>query len=434
MILLLLSLLAALPAHAEKITLKDAIERALLQNAELRAQGMQIRQAEQDVRRVSGEFGPRFEALGGIGPITRATGNVTNSTEEKGSIGRMLIGKFSLTQPLFSWGRKGNYTNAAMAAVNVEEAEFSGKEEDVRFQVKEAYHGFQLANSLRDFIEGGKAELTKALEKRGKRRKETKDDYKLAIFLSEVESREAELKKYYELAREGLALRLGMERGTVEAKEEWLIAETRERKPVSDYLVLARGHRAEFRQLGEGIFAKRSLAKGEKKSVLPVLVFLASYELADTNVRPQQPGVFAYDPYNKESWALGVGFKLDFQWTLQDAKASKLNAEALELEAKEVFAKRGIEVEVRKAYLELEEAESRLSAAKSAYNTGKKWLTGEIIGFSSGLAGSEGLVEAYGARAETTKNYFEAVYRHHLAWATLSKAVGLEVDPLLTSL
>mgnify|MGYP001067837226 FL=1 len=139
MFLLLLSLLATNTASAEKLNLKDAIERALLQNGELRAQGLQIRQAEQDVRRVSGEFGPKFEALGGIGPITRATGNATASSEEKGSIGRMLIGKFSLTQPLFAWGRKGNYNNAALAGVNVEEAEFSGKEEEIRFQVKEAY-------------------------------------------------------------------------------------------------------------------------------------------------------------------------------------------------------------------------------------------------------------------------------------------------------
>lgn len=428
---LLISFLNGGVASAEVLSLKEAINLALSQNGELKAQRWQVRQAEQDIRRVGGEFGPHFEALGGVGPITRATGNATASTEVKGSIGRMFLGKFSLTQPLFTWGRKGNYKNAAQAGVHVEQAELAGREEEVRFQVKEAYHGFQLANSLKDFIEGGKAELNKALEKRGKKKRESKDDYKLSIFLSEVESREAEVKKYFELAKEGLALRLGMVRGAVEAKDPWLMAESRERKSVDHYLGVARGGRSEFRQLSEGIFAKNSLAKAERKALLPALVFFASYELADTNVRPHQPGVFAYDPYNRENWAIGAGFKLDFQWMLQDAKASKLRAEAQELEAKEAFALRGIEVEVRKAYLELEEAESKLAAAKNAYNTGKKWLTGEVMGYSSGLSGSEGLVEAYGARAETTKGYFEAVYRHHMAWASLSKAVGKEVDPIL---
>jgi outer membrane protein TolC len=429
----LITLLLLLPqiASAEALSLKEALLRAEKQNQELVAQRLQIKQAEQDIRRVGGEFGPHLEALAGIGPITKATGNATNAVEDKSSFGRMLLGKLSLTMPLYTWGRKDNYGNAAKAGVQVKEAEALQKTEDVRFQVKEAYHGFQLANSLKDFIEGGKAELEKALAKKPAKKKETKDDYKLEIFLSEVQSREAEVKKYFELAKEGLALRVGMERGTIETKDAWLIPEKRQKREIDYYVSLARGGRAEFKQLAEGIFAKRSLAKAEKKALWPALVFLASYELGDTNVRTHQPGVFAYDPYNKEIWTLGVGFKLDFQWGLAESKSDKLRAEAEELEAKEVFAKQGIETEVRKAYLELEEAEVRLEAAKAAYATGKKWLTGEVIGYSSGLAGAQGLVEAYGARAETTKTYFEAVYRHHMAWAALSKAVGQEVDPIL---
>jgi outer membrane protein TolC len=404
-------------------------------NAELRAQRLQELQAAQDLRRVGGEFGPRFEALVGMGPITKASGNATASVEDKSSIGRMFIGKLSLTQPLFTWGRKGNYENAATAGIHVKEAESALKENDLRFEVKEAYHGYQLANSFRDFIEGGKAELTKALEgRKAKKRREEKPDYRLEIFLGEVQAREAEVKKYLELAREGLALRLGQPRGTVQVKDEWIIPETRQRKPVEDYVAMAHASRPEFRQLNEGIFAKRSLAKAEKKALLPVLVFLASYELADTNVRPQQPGVFSYDPYNRDTYTLGVGFKLDFQWSLQDSKSAKLRAEAEELSAKEEFAIRGVETEVRKAYLEVEEAEARLDAARRSYDAGKKWLTSAVIGYSSGLGAPQGLVDAYGARAETTKSYFEAVHRHHMAWAMLSKVVGAEVDPILSSL
>ncbi len=427
----LLFLLLPLFAAAEPVSLPDAIALALKQNGELLAQRLQAIQAKEDIRQVQGEFGPKLEALAGIGPITRATGNATSSHEEKGSFGRMILGKISITQPFYTWGRKTNYENAATAGTHVKEAEAALKEEDVRFQVKEAYYGYQLANSLRDFIEGGKAELTKALEKRGKKKKENKEDFRLEIFLREVEGREAEVKKFFALAKEGLALRLGVERGAVEPKDPWLLPETREKKSVEHYVALAQGSRPEFQQLSQGIFAKRNLAKAEKKALLPMFVFLASYELSDTNVRPHQPGVFAYDPYNREVWAAGVGLKLDFQWALQDAKAAKLRAEASELEAKETFARRGIETEVRKAYLEVEEAEARLAAAKAAYTTGKKWLTGEVIGFSSGLGGSQGLAEAYGARAETAKNYFEAVFRQHMAWAALSKAVGTEVDPLL---
>jgi outer membrane protein TolC len=434
---LLALLIPALSAHAapEELTLGQAIDRALQGNQEIRAQRLQEKQAATDIGRVGGEFGPKVEATLGIGPITKAEGNAINVVEDKKVIGRTIIGQVSLTVPLYTWGRKGNYLDAAMAGVRVKEAETSLKANDVRFSVKEAYYGFQLANSLRDFIQGGKAELSKALESRkGKAAKNgAKDDYKMEIFFSQVQSREAEVQKYYDLALEGLALRLGAARGTVAPKDAWLSPEIRELKSADEYVALARGERPEFKQLSEGIFAKRKLARAEMQGLIPVAALLASFDGADTNVRTKQEGPFVFDPYNRRFWAGGVGFKWDFQWSLANAKAGKFRAEAEELEAKNEFAQRGIETEVRKAYFELVEAGARLEAAKNAYNTGKKWLTGEAIGYSSGLSGTQGLVDAYGARAETTKDYFEAVHRYQMAWATLSKVVGTEVDPLLAA-
>ena len=432
MLFLFLLLLSPL-AQAQDIGLSEALARASRDNSDLRAQRFQELQSSADIDRVKGEFGPRIEALMGVGPITQAVGNATSAREDKHVWGRSFLGKFSITQPLYTWGRQSTYDSAARSGVKVKEAESHLKENELGFNVKEAYFGFELANSLQDFIAGGKAELEKAIAGREKK-KGAKEDFRLQIFFREVESREAEVNKYYQLALEGFSLRLGAARNAFAPKEKWLIPVKRERQPVEHYVGLASTQRPEFTQLREGIAAKTNLARAEKKGLLPVVALLGSYEFADTNVRTPQLGPFAYDPYNRSTLALGMGLKLDFQWGLQEAKAGKFMAEAQELEAKETYALRGIETEVRKAYLELEEAEKRLAAATAAYQTGKKWLTGEAIGYGSGLSGSEGLVNAYGARAETAKNYFEAVYRHHMAWATLSKVVGTEVDPALASL
>ncbi|RYZ93840.1 MAG: TolC family protein, partial [Proteobacteria bacterium] len=336
-----------------------------------------------------------IDAMMGIGPITKAEGNSITVVEDKSVIGRSIIAQASLTVPLYTWGRRGNYMEAALAGVRVKQAETSAKENDVRYSVKEAYYGYQLANSLRDFIQGGKAELTKSLEGRkakGAAKKDAKEDYRMDIFFAQVQNREAEVQKYYDLALEGLALRLNMARGSVTPKDAWLSPDVRELKPVEDYVRLSKGQRAEFKQLSEGITAKRLLARAEMQGLIPVVALLASFDGADTNVRTQQKGPFVFDPFNRKIWAGGVGFKWDFQWSLASAKAGKFRAEAEELEAKNEFAQRGIETEVRKAYLELVEAGTRLEASQHAYNTGKKWLTGEAIGFSSGLVGAQGLV------------------------------------------
>ena len=431
-LLLALILTGSSGAAVEKLALKDALTRASERNAELRSQRLQVNQAEADLGRARGEFGPRLEGLLGIGPITKAQGNATFVIEDKDTWGRTLFGKISFTQPLYTWGRKSDYETAAKAGIRVKEADNTLKENELHYEVKEAFYGYQLANSLRDFIAGGKQELLKAVEKRHTKKKDpAKDDFRLEIFLHEVESREAEVTKYFELAKEGFALRVGATRGTVLPKEEWLLPEPRERKPVEHYVELARQKRPEFRQLIDGILAKSSLARAEQKAIIPIFGLMASYEAAETNVRSPQPGVFSYDPYNHKTTSAGVGFKWDFQWELSNAKAAKYRAEAEELELKETYAQAGIETEVRKTYLELVEAETRLKAATEAYKTGKKWLTGEAISYGSGLSGAQGLVEAYGARAETAKGYFEALYRFDMALAALSKAVGTEVDPIL---
>ena len=433
--LLALLLSVTPPANAvELVPLREALNRASEQNGELRAQRIQVDQAEADVGRASGEFGPRLEALLGIGPITKAEGNSTYVVENSDVWGRMFFGKISLAAPLYTWGRKTDYETAARAGVRVKEAESSLKESELRYEVKEAYYGYQLANSLRDFIAGGKQELTKAIDARHKKKRDpAKDDFRLDIFLHDVEGREAEVTKFFELAKEGFALRIGAPRGAVLPKDEWLLPEPRDHKAPEYYVGLARSHRPEFRQLMDGIVAKGSLAKAEQKALYPIFGLMASYEAAETNVRTPQPGVFSYDPYNHKTTSAGVGFKWDFQWELSNAKAAKFRAEAEELELKEGYAKQGIEAEVRKSYLELVEAETRLKSSTEAYKTGKKWLTGEVIGFSSGLSGAAGLVDAYSARADTAKHYFEALYRHDMAWAALSKSVGLEVDPLLSA-
>jgi outer membrane protein len=430
---LLASFLIVSTAQAvqDRIDLKAALQRASENNLEVLAERTLEAQALADTKRVEGEFGPRLEALFGVGPITRATGNVTSSTEDKNVWGRTYIGTLRLTQPIFTWGRKSDYAAAANAGVHVKQLGSKLKTQEIRYQVKEAYWGSLYAQSLYEFIQDGKKDFDKIRAEAEKRKNmPAKDGYKLELFSAEIDSAEAEVKKSYDLALAGLGLRVGMS-APVHPKEDWIESGARELKPLSYYQELAQKNRPEYQQLASGIIAKRALAKAEKKANLPVLAFLANYDWTNTNVRPTQPGPLAYDPYNHSTLAAGIGFKLDLQWGLASAKAAKFAAEAEELEAKQQYARDGIPVEVAKAYGEVEEATKKLDAYTKAYKTGKKWLGGELIAFTAGLGKGDALVEAYGARAETVKKYYEAIYRHHMAWANLSRVVGQEVDPLI---
>jgi outer membrane protein TolC len=425
----LTSICLAAVSHASAVTLDEALRMALSENLELRAEAAKVRQSEADLDRAGYEFGPKLEFTSGIGPITRAQGNATFAVEDRGRWGRVLMGKLQATQPIYTFGRKGAYERAALKGREVKIAEQKLKRDEVRFQVKEAYYGFQLANSLSDFITSGKQELEKAL---GNRPAESLD-FKTRILLQEVRGREAEVRKGLNLARAALSLRVGKE--GISAKEEWLLPKKRTLESIDQYVQLALQNRADLGQARAGVEAKRELARAEKLGAAPVLAALVSYEFADTNVRTIQPGVFAYDPYNRETFSLGIGVNWKIDSLVPFAKARKERAEADEIEARLIYGEQGVRVQVVKAHGEVEEAEAKLEAAREALNLGKQWLGRAAIGKTFGAQkGGSALTEAFLAKAQTTQKYFEAVHRHHMAWAELTKIVGSEVDPLFASI
>ncbi len=428
---LLISLQFGFAAEVQHLDLKSSIDLAMQKNAELKAQRVEEKFGQSDLDKISGEFGPRLDGVIGVGPITKATGNATNATEDKDTWGRSYAGGIHFSQPLFSWGRKGLYQKAAIAAQEVKREDTRLKESELRFNVKEAYYGLLYTNSLQDFIQGVKQDLEKSLADSAKS-KNPKENFRLELFLQEVESKTADVKQNHELAKAGFALRVGnAPSGSILPKEEWLLPTNRKLESFDHYAAIAREARPEFRQLRLGITARRAQASAEWKGLIPVFGVLIGYDYASTNVRPAQPGVFAYDPYNRHVVTAGVGFKFDLQYDLQKGKAERAEAEAEELEAKQEYADQGILVELQKAYAEVAAADQRLDAETKAYKTGKKWLTSQMMSVGTGLGKGSDLVDAYGARAETAKNYFEAVYKHHMAWAALSRAAGREVDPTL---
>lgn len=411
---------------------RTAIDLGLERNKSLAAAKQQILQARADVDRVDGEFGPRIKLQAGVGPMTAATGNAVRSEVDTSDWGAIVLGSAEVTQPIYTFGRKADYANAAENGVRVKEVEYAKEQNQLRYQIKEAYYGLLYATTLQDFIQSGKEDLRNAL-KDIQKRKTSKDDLdKLEIFSATLDAKAAEVERAYKFARRGLTILTGTPDGKLaKPSDSWLDWEERESLPLAHYTSLAISNNPDLLRLAAGITAKNSLASAERKGAYPTVAMLLKFNYAHTKMRERQQSVFANDPYNDESLVFGVGISWDFQWGLASAKSSKHRAEVVELELQQDFAKNGIPALVEEAWLELKEAETKLAAAERGSKAGKRWLSRIMIGMSAGFKGdSQKLVEAYQARAATLKDYYEAVYKHHLAWAKLSRVVGKEVDPL----
>jgi outer membrane protein TolC len=140
--------------------------------------------------------------------------------------------------------------------------------------------------------------------------------------------------------------------------------------------------------------------------------------------------VFANDPFNGFQGGFGLGLRFDLEFARQSAEAHEQEAEMMKLKATESYAVPGIELQVKKAFLEMEQAAQGLEIAESRRKLGKKWFVSNAMGFSIGITPAKDLMESLEGSGTARKNYIETVYSLNMALAKLSQAVGVEVTQL----
>ena len=187
--------------------------------------------------------------------------------------------------------------------------------------------------------------------------------------------------------------------------------------------------RPEFTQLTNGIAAKRALLEAERTNKFPIFFVGGMLTFAYSNVRTGQQSAFAYDPYNRSTGGVGAGVQWTWDFATTLANEAAIRVEIDELEKREIYAKAGFRMELKKVIANLNESRERLTTSRDAFQIGRRWLVSETMGYSIGLTEIKNLVDAYLARAKTAQDHWEAIYKLNMGWAELSKVVGREVTP-----
>jgi outer membrane protein TolC len=418
------------------VTLKEAIELAKKNNLEIKAEKYKAPIAETDLTLIRGEFFPKINATAGIGPINGKSGNALGYRDTN-TWGAEWIASIEAKIPLFVWGRSDNLKRAVELNTEINQLDVTKKEIEIVYKLKEAYYGWQYALSLLDFVSETQKDLEQAIKALEEKKSSKKEDIlRLEVFKYQVQEKKIEIEKSVKLAQMGVGYYIGLNlkadlSSSIQNEREWIEVDTRELKEFDYYLNLMNAHFPDIIKVGKGIEAKSELLSSEKKSQLPAFGALVKYDYAYTDQRTEQNNPFAYDPYNKSEVALGVGLTWDIDFGVKQSKIDKLHLEIAELKSKEALAQEGLKVLLNKSYMEVKEAELKAETLKKAYKSAKRWLTNIGTSVSLGLTPAKDIVDAYTTRALVFKDYYESLYHYHMAWASLSRSVGVEVDPLL---
>ena len=415
------------------MALSELLKSAAISNGQIEEARQDVEIARAQLKQANAAWYPKASATVIGAPIFEETGNAVESHSNWNRWGPFVTGGFQIVQPLYTFGQIGNYQKAAENQILAKEKLADVKKAEVLVMAKEMYYSYLMANDLYNLVDMLYKFLFDALttaesQKDSKGSIKPHDLYHLKTAIDDLEQKRLFAKQGRQTAERAI---LWVTKAPIAGlKTTDLVAERFQKKTLPEYLDLAKQNRPEFGALAKGQLARESLRDAKRAQSYPILFLGAFGSTAWSPVREKQASMFANDPYNQTIGGIGLGLRFDLEWARHAAEAAEQDAEYMKLKATESYAAPGIELQVRKAFWELEQAVDGLEVATRRKTTSRKWFVSSGMGFSVGITPPKDLLEALEGDGLSRKNYIETVFALNMALAHLTQACGVEVTDL----
>jgi outer membrane protein TolC len=201
-------------------------------------------------------------------------------------------------------------------------------------------------------------------------------------------------------------------------------------QPLAVYLDNMAQHRPEIAQIEAGLEAQKARLEAARSAYYPSIFLAGGLEYSVAPNREDQDSPFAKD-FNNLSGpgvALGIRWQLDFWMTR--AKVAERLAEVAKVEVQKTNAASGIELEIQRRYLEMQEYQNQLEAMQTARRSARALLLTTLTNFNLGVGEAKDIFDALGLYTRTLSDYYEVLRDFNIGAARLSQATGEEVTTL----
>ncbi|MBY0369725.1 TolC family protein [bacterium] len=367
-------------------------------------------------------------------PLFEQRGDAVNVTTDMSKWGPWVSSFTQVVQPLYTFGQISGYRKAAEHQLLATGELARMKRNEIVATAKDFYYTYLMAADLENLVKNLTEFLGAAVQEAEKPSKKKKSAVKphdlnrLKVAYEDLLQKGLFATQAKQTTHKAVLWMTGGAYDSIPAKG--LQREVFEKKTLQEYLELAKTHRPEFKALAAGQVARNALADAKQAQSYPTLFVGAMADLNWSPVRDRQPSWYAQDPFNRIQGGVALGLRLDLEFARHAAEASEERAQAMKLHATESYAVPGIELEVSRAYWEVEQAVQGFEIADRRRKIGRKWFIGSTMGWSVGITPAKEILEALQGDGESRQNYIQTLYLYNAALAKLSKAVGTEVTSL----
>ncbi len=379
---------------------------------------------------------PQIELFAITGPSPEARKSDFLRTDVKSTSINGVFGSVEVTliQPIYTFGKIAGYREAALSGIKVAQAGTDKKTSDIVLRTKELYYSLLLAMDMRNLVLKIKDDLIDAIKKAerqieiGSPWADEANLFKLRAFLGEVERNLNEAEKGAALARDALITIMGLPRDIdFDIADSTLTPEDKIPAELAQYLRNAKKMRPEFIQLKEGLNARNALVRAERSGFYPQLFVGLRASAAGATNRDRINNPYVFDHFNHAYGALFMGLKWSIDFGITKGRVKEAEAEYYKLTEKKRFAEGAIPFQVRKAYLDFQEAEKNIVALEKAHKNARKWVVTAMLNFDMGIGEAEEIGEAAVIYAQTKANYIRSVFNHRMSFANLLYAAGMDL-------
>lgn len=334
----------------------------------------------------------------------------------------------TLQQPLFTWGKLIN--NYKQAKLNLEAARqgLESAKQQLTFDVTKSFYGVLLAQEFVKVTEEAVGQVEKHLKTANDLFNAgvatNYDVLRASVQLANIRSQLIRAQNALRLAKEGFKMTLGLDLSAevnVEGKFEYNPAQ----RKLEEFMELALENRPDLKQLqlqekaGEKIV---SIAKAGNK---PNLALVSSYEA-------NKSGRWEDDEMDwrgaKQSWNVTLALNIpifDGLATRARVKQAKSGLNQIKLGKAQMMD--GIQLEVKSAYLALQEAQALLDAQRETVQQAQEGLRIANLQYENGVITSVQLTDAQLALTQAEVNRLQALFDYTVGLAKLEKAVGIRL-------
>ncbi|MFC1855361.1 TolC family protein [Thermodesulfobacteriota bacterium] len=425
--ILIIALLLPVAVHAsdaEKLTLQECIDIALENNSELKLTEYSKNGARAKMNESLTHFFPRLTSSASYLRLESApTAELPDGTVYPVAGKETYEYSVSLTQPIFTGGRIKNGYSISKYEFESAKEEKSIKQKDVitevtknYFQVLKAKKFEEISISSRNLIESH----LKNVEAFYEAGIVSKNDLLSAkVSLANANNFLIKASNNYELAKSGLNFSLNQDLNSPLNLEDIDEGAPEQNTDNEDFnyescVEKAFDYREELNIINNVKKISKSAVNLERSSYYPQFYAIATYGETGDDL-----------PLNDDTSSLLVTAELDiFSWGGTSYRVESSKIALKKAKESETLLRNSIQLEVKRAYLQLKQSIEEINATKQAVEQAQENYRIFDEKFKVNAATSTDVLDAENLILESKINYFQALYNYHIAKIILKRATG----------